>query len=673
LTHTFQLHLFTSMKINNIPKWGRSNEFLIFLYRILLVYLFYFISRVLFTIYNLDLIQIKSFGEFIRLAYYGLPFDTTAIIYINLLFIVLSILPLVINTSKVYQKFLFYIYFITNLLAISTNFVDFAYYRFNMARSMSSVLETLQHESNKLALFVNFLKDYWDIFLLFFGTSTIWIYLYKIIKLKPVITQSKINYFLTSTVVFLFISLIAVAGVRGDFKKSTRPINLVDANKHIQRIELANVVLNTPFSIIRTIGMDHFKKVNYVDNKYISLNIKPIKHYQDHPVTKPNIVIFIMESFGREYIGAFNKNTSIPNFHSYTPFIDSLAEHSLIFTNAYANGYKSIHAMAAVLAGIPSFKTAYTSSYYPNQSTQSLVSILNDEGYDTSFFHGAPNGSMGFSGFANILGFKHYYGKTEYDNNADFDGVWAIWDEPFMQYMCKTLSKKTSPFMATLFSASSHDPFKIPKKYDGRFPKGTVNIHQCIGYSDYALKRFFNEAAKQKWFKNTIFVIVADHCNTKAYDEYKKGLNISAVPILFYKPDNSLRGEMNQVAQQIDIYPTLIDIIGYQKPFRSWGNSLTDPESRKRAFYIGFSGTTYNYVQGNYICQFDGKKSLGFYSINDKQMTNNQIEQPTDSMKIIEKNCKAFLQDYFERIVDHKLNPQDEIKSYNLQKTKAIK
>ena len=112
-------------------------------------------------------------------------------------------------------------------------------------------------------------------------------------------------------------------------------------------------------------------------------------------------------------------------------------------------------------------------------------------GYDTSFFHGAPNGSMGFLGFGNILGFKNYYGKTEYNNDADFDGIWGIWDEPFFQYCAKTLNQKKSPFMATLFSVSSHHPFKIPEKYKGKFKKGPLEIHEPIGYTDFALKKFF--------------------------------------------------------------------------------------------------------------------------------------------------------------------------------------
>ena len=127
------------MSLPNILKWNRTGEIKALFYRIILVYLFYFIARVLFTLYNIDLIKVESAGEFLQLAYYGLTFDTTAIIYTNLLFIVLSALPLGINNTKRYQKILLYIYFITNLIALSTNFLDFGYFRFNMSRSMSSV------------------------------------------------------------------------------------------------------------------------------------------------------------------------------------------------------------------------------------------------------------------------------------------------------------------------------------------------------------------------------------------------------------------------------------------------------------------------------------------------------------------------------------------------------
>lgn len=161
----------------------------------------------------------------------------------------------------------------------------------------------------------------------------------------------------------------------------------------------ANVVLNSVFSFFRTIDTNNFKEVHFVNQNFIDENIKPYKLYKSETKSKPNVVIFILESFGREYSGAFNKRKNIKNFESYTPFFDSLATKSLIFPNAFANGRQSIHGMSSVLAGIPSLADAFTSSPYSNQKIQSIVSVCNEMGYDTSFFHGAPNGSMGFLGF----------------------------------------------------------------------------------------------------------------------------------------------------------------------------------------------------------------------------------------------------------------------------------
>lgn len=635
-------------------KFPRYNEYKALLFRLLLAYVFYMIARVAFYFYNNDLIKIDSIWEFIQLSYHGLAFDTTTILYANGLFIVLSIIPILKSTKPKYQKFLCYFYFVTNLILYATNFIDFIYYRYTFNRSTRASLDTLENESNKGLLLWNFLTHYWHVFLLFFVLSFLWIKLYQSYKIKTIQPKGNFNYYATSLAGFLVIATLCVGGIRGDFRKSTRPINILDASRFVKNSSQADFVLNTPFAIIRTWNTNSFKKVNLLSSNEVNQLLQPIKHYSNNPPTKPNIVVFILESFGREYSGAFNKNTKIPNFKSYTPFVDSLAQHSLIFTNAYANGWKSIHGMSSVLSGIPSFKDAFTSSPYPKQKIESLVSTLENEGYDTSFFHGAPNGSMGFLGFGNILGFNHYYGKNEYNKDEDFDGVWGIWDEPFFQFFSHTLSKSKTPFMATLFSVSSHDPYKVPEKYKGKFPKGTVNIHESIGYTDYALKQFFKTAQKQPWYHNTIFVFVADHCNTIAYDEYRKEFNKHTVPIMFYTPSEKYKGVNTDWAQQIDIYPTLLDMIGYPKPFRSWGRSLVG-DKQIAPFVVKYSANVYQFMSGKYICTFDGTKAVGFYAKNDKAMEHNLIKNRTPEMDLLELRCKAFVQDYMERIIDKRL------------------
>ncbi|MDG2053009.1 MAG: sulfatase-like hydrolase/transferase [Flavobacteriaceae bacterium] len=635
----------------------RLQEYKVLLYRIFLVYVFYFVARALFLFYNFSLLGVDSISEFFRLYYYGLAFDTTAILYVNSLFILLSITPVRGTTSKKFQIFLLYFYFVTNLIAYSLNFIDFIYYKYNYSRTTITVVDVLKDESNISGMLFRFLFTYWHVLVLFILAAYLWIYLYK--KYKVTASNENINakyYYLTSVLAIIIITVLSVGGIRGgDFKESTRPINLVDANRHVKEIKQADFVLNTPFAFIRTLSANTFKRVSYdISSDQIDHFISPIKHYTTNKKSSPNIVLIITESFSREYSGAFNKERNIKNYVSYTPFIDSLAAHSLIFTNAFANGNKSIHGMSSVLAGIPSFKDAFTSSPYSKQEIESVVSILNKFDYDTSFFHGAANGSMGFLGFGNILGFDNYYGRTEYNNDDDFDGTWGIWDEKFLDFTKKVLNEKKEPFFSTIFTLSSHEPYKIPKEYKGKFPTGNVQMNQSISYTDYSLKTFFEASKNEEWFNNTIFIITADHGSQTGFDEYRKTVNRTGIPILIYKPDNSLTEVKKELAQQIDIYPTIIDLIGYKKPFRSWGRSLIN-DTIIPPFTINFGASGYILQRGNYICFFDGEKATGFYDINDKDLKINLIEQSNSQMDTLEIVVKAFVKDFYDRIVDKNL------------------
>jgi phosphoglycerol transferase MdoB-like AlkP superfamily enzyme len=637
----------------------RLTEYKALLYRILLGYVFYFISRVLFFAFNTNLFAVDDLYTLLKLCYYGLAFDTTALLYINSLFIILSILPLKINKQPKFQKGLAILYFVTNFLAYATNFVDVIYYRFSQVRSTKATLDLLSDETNKKALFEHFTSAYWYVIFLFILCCVTWGWLYYRVKVKPARVVNPKIYYSSSIVALLIIVTLMIGGVRGDFKHSTRPINIVDAYKHVTIPNQGDIVLNTPFAIFRTLKRSNFKVEHWTNDSYINANIKPVKQYNGNPANKPNVVIIICESMAREFWGSMNKGAAIPNFKSYTPFLDSLSGSSLIFTNAYANGRQSIHAMSSILAGIPSFQTAFTSSPYAKQKIQSIISVCDSLGYQTSFFHGAADGSMGFQGFGSILGIKNYYGRSEYNNDKDFDGIWGIWDEPFFQFMVKTLGIQKQPFMATLFTLSSHDPFQIPEKYKTRLKGGPLAIDKCVQYSDNALRTFFNYAKTQPWYNNTIFVITADHTNQTYYPEYSKAVNRFAVPILFYSANKAyaLKGVRTDMASQMDIYPSLADLIGYNKPFRSWGRSLISNLPDETPRIINSMGNIYQFMQGNYIYLFDGKRITGIFTTADKALEKNLMTgnlNPEMNKGIAD--CKAFIQDYADRIVNKKLN-----------------
>ena len=641
----------------------RLQEYGVLLYRIALAYFFYFIARVLFILYNHDLVAVNSLAEALKLCWYGMLFDNTAIMYVNLLFILLSIIPALFNTQKSYQRVLFYIYLITNTLAYATSFIDLIFYRFTHGRMTLETFDMIKNEENGEGLLARFFVEYWSTFLLFILAIWLWRFLFlkKSVKSIAVKQYKRSTYFIASSITMPLIIGLMVILIRSTGIHSP-PLAVNDATICVQNLLQTPVVLNTPFSIIRTINKHRLKPVNFVSKEVIEQTLIPIKTYRvdSSPMDKKNVVIFILESFGKEYVGAFNKGTTIPNYKSYTPFLDSLAQHSLMFTKGFANARLSMHAFPAIVAGIPTFDVVFLSTFYVNQNTESLISCLNSVGYNTSFFHNVWNGSMGFLGYSGILGFDHYYGKTEYDktypNHHDFDGTWGPWDEPFLQYVKTTLDKKTSPFMATIFTVSSHDPFKVPEQYIKKFPKGDVPIHRCIKYADYALKKFFEAAKQTDWFDNTLFVITADHTNQNEifYDEYRTLTNRLAIPILLYTPNGDLLGKKTTLAEQIDIYPTVLDYLHYPQPFRSWGRSLL--RDTPAPCVMSYINNTYVMMKNGYVLLFNGEKSIGLYAENDKGMKHNLLKIAPEIAIALEQHCKAFIQDYRDRIANRKLS-----------------
>ncbi|MAG18943.1 MAG: sulfatase [Flavobacteriaceae bacterium] len=633
----------------------RLQEYTALFYRIFLVYLCYFFCRLMFVYFNNDLVHVKSIYQMAELCYYGLRFDNVAIVYSNIIFILMSIIPWKKTTHPLYQKVVFWIYWLCNGFFLSLNFIDFAYYRFNQNRLMNNFLEVIEFESNKIDLLLHFIWVYLHLIILFFAMLYLLALAYKKLKIYPIIIENYWRYGLSSFVLFFGSIALFVLGARGgDFKKSTRPITLIDAMDNVRTPQQADVVLSSAFTLLKTLGQDNFNKSkNRFTNLEIEKELNTIKVYSPSGrfEKKPNIVIFILESMGREYWGALNETYDIPNYKGYTPFLDSLARHSLIFPNGFATSRKSIHGMPSILAGIPSFETSYASSLYSRQKVGSVVSVAKELDYQTSFFHGAANGSMGLLGFSNILGFDNYYGRTEFNNDLEFDGSWGIWDEPFLGYVKSVLDQQRTPFLSSVFTITSHEPYVIPKDYEGKFDKGYLPMHQCVGYTDHALRKFFEVSKTSDWFENTIFIFTADHSNQTHFPFYEKTVNRFANPLMIFKSNSELKGVDMKLASHLDIFPTVADLIDYPKPFKSWGRSLVSNQNHEPFVINYFSGGSYFMMNENLICVHNGNNAIGFYNVKDKNMENNLIRNKTQEMIDLENKCSMFLEDYFESLM----------------------
>ncbi len=622
--------------------------------RLLILLLVYAILRLGFYGFNIVQFPQVSFNELMLMMFGGIKFDIVALLYINVLYILLEAIPIPFKYNQAYRKVTKWIFVVTNSIGIALNLVDFAYYPFTLKRTTGTVFGQFANEENIGKLFFDFGMEYWYLILGF--ALIIWglIKIYDLVIVeKPKVFNWKfysVQLALLLTVAFLF-----VGGVRGGWAHSTRPITLSNAGDYVKAPEEMNIVLNTPFSILKTLKAVTLKEERFFSDEELN-KIYPVVHLPKDSAEfkKLNVVVLILESFGKEHIGFFNKQLDNGTYKGYTPFLDSLIEQSYTFNRSYANGRKSIDALPSVITGVPSIGEPFVLSIYSGNKTTSLAKLLADKGYETSFFHGAPNGSMGFSAYMQLAGIQHYYGKNEYNNDADFDGMWGIWDEPFMQFMAKKIDGMKEPFFSSFFSLSSHHPFKVPEKYAGKFPKGTLPLHEPLGYADYALKRFFEKASKSPWYKNTLFVICADHASMSHFKEYNTMPNSFAIPIVFYYPGGKLKGQSDKLVQQIDIMPTVLNYLHYDKPYFSFGFDAFSPE--KNNFVVSNIGNIYNFFKGDYFMTYGNNEVKSVYNLKQDQLLTNDLKgkvpQVQDSLL---RSLEAFIQQYNNRMIKNKL------------------
>jgi phosphoglycerol transferase MdoB-like AlkP superfamily enzyme len=637
-------------------KWIFSrNVITVFIYRVLLVLLLLMLSRIGFYVFNHMMFPDITFRQFLHALRGGIVFDLSAVVYFNMIVILLQIVPFDFRYNKVYEQVVKYLYFLFNGIMLCMNGADYIYFRFLTKRATSDVFGTFANEQNNGQLFFRFLFGYWPATLFTIFLIVVMVYLYG--KFRPVKPQpeNRTSYFAVNLAIMLLVMFLSVGAARGGYKHSTRPITISNAARYVDNPRYVPIVLNTPFSILRTYGKKNLIKYNYFDDEKLKTLFNPHYNYKpDKPFQPLNVVVLILESFSKEYTGFFNKDLEGGTYQGYTPFLDSLLSVSMTFDVSLANGNKSIDAMPSILASMPSLETPYIISHYANDEINGLPALLKKKGYYSAFFHGAPNGSMGFDSFSKMAGFDDYFGKNEYPGSSDFDGVWGLWDEPFLQFFASKLGSFHQPFMAALFTVSSHHPFKVPQKYEGKFRKGPIPICQTITYSDLALKEFFREAAKKPWFDNTVFILTADHTNEKFHKEYQNAYGQFSIPIIFYRHNSDLKGVKNKIAQQIDIMPTVLSYLNYDGEFIAFGNNLLD--DTKETFGFNSFGSNYYLFMEDHIMEVVDNKTMAIFNIKtDRFHQDNLVGKIPDLQKRMEEKFKAVVQTYNERLIDNNL------------------
>lgn len=616
----------------------------------LLSFALFFICRLIFHIHNYH--SFKSLGLIgsIKLYYYALLFDSSAIALCNVLFLLVLLLPLPNSLNKVKAKVAGILFLLFNSVAVVFNLFDAAYFPFTNKRLTIDMLGFAGNNGNILELIPQFLVSYWYLVIVLI---VIIIFLYKWTA-KNIFTYAVSTKYLPKVVAFISNTVLLIGLLllmfRGWFQNI--PLGIVDANKYAAQ-QNTPLLLNTVFTVSKSIGTD-------VINEYHFYNEKDVVNYYN-PVTTPsttnkfnnkNVVIIMVESLSKEFMG------SQSNLPTHTPFLDSLSKHSLVFTDAYANGKQSIQGIPAVVASMPSIMNGYfINTPYTNDKFNGLGTLLSQKGYYTAFMHGAHNGSMNFDAFAKQAGYKDYLGRTEYNNDKDFDGDWGIWDEEFLQFAAQKMTACKQPFHFAIFTLSSHNPYQVPKRYQQKFKTVYKNpLLRVIEYTDFALQQFFETAKKQSWYNNTLFVITADHTGESLHPFYSNFVGQYQVPIIFFDPQQNQQQLSFQTTSQADIMPNVLHYLQYNQPYFSFGNDGFSTPS----FAVFYTNNQYQITQNGFVLSFDGTKSTSLYHFTNDSLLQTNLLSNTQFYGVkqhLERTVKAYIQQYNNRIVENKLLP----------------
>ena len=635
------------------------------LLNMLMAYVVFMVSRLAFFFENYaTFAPDMSWGLALSMLKGSLVFDTSALLYINSLYLVLMLLPWGRKEVPGFHRFLKWLFVVVNSIGVALNLGDAVYVAYTGRRSTVTVFSEFVNENNIASIFLTEFVNHWYLVLLFVVIVALMWLCYR--TPDKCVWGKRWHYYVAQTVTLLVLAPLAIIGIRGSATAGTRPITISNANEYVNRPIEGTLVLNTPFSIIRSIGKKVFVTPDYMSMEEMRRTYEPIITPVNDSLTtsqKKNVVVIIVESMGKEYIGSLNPDLEGGKYKGYMPFMDSLLTKSLTFEYTFANGRKSIDAMPSTLSSIPMMVEPFFLTPASMNDLTGLAGMLHDKGYYSAFFHGAQNGSMGFEAFARATGYDKYFGRTEYNadpkggGDADFDGMWAVWDEPYLQHVVRMVNGFKQPFVASVFTASSHHPFKVPEQYAATFKdEGGQPIHKCVRYTDMALRKFFEAASKQPWYKNTVFVLVADHTNQNTHPYYKTDQGLYSIPIIFYTPDGSLETGIKHgvIAQQIDVLPTLMGMLGYDKPYIAFGcDLLHTPAAQTWAF--NYNNGVYQYFKGDFLLQFDGQKTKALYRFKTDPLLKQNLAGKLAIQSQLENELKSLIQQYMHRMTTNTL------------------
>lgn len=531
----------------------------LFLFKLLSICLIFFgIQRLLFLLIFYSQFSESPFIEFVKAFLIGALTDGIASIYFLL---PMWLILLFFNIEhKIIKRIALAWFLIGFTFACILNLSDLGYYPVTKKRMGGELLDILPEIP---ALLGSYLQDYWYLVIVLIGFVIIAFLVFKKQLNHYKNVDQKTSWKLVNVLIVIFVFFSIMRGGYG-----TRPFMPFDIPSKVDP-ELQWLASNTPFQLLHTIDNECIKIETYFNEEQAEKMIGFEKQFESKEFKKKNILFIILESFCSERIGIFN-----PSIKNYTPFMDSLLSNARTYKYGMANGRMTIDALPSVLSGIPSYmEKNYCYSGYNNNNVHAISSLLENEGYHNAFFYGGLKTTFGFENFMNINFTKNYYDQEDFDSHYENIG-WGVDDHIFLPFIATKLKTLPQPFCASFLTLSLHHPFPIPEPYKTLLDSIKDPVKKSMKYTDLSLQIFFDQIKNEAWYKNSIIAICADHTSGWFGNYEGNPVNEFAIPISFLAVgDTAFNKVQDQSISQIDMYPTILDYLGYNKPFVALGNS----------------------------------------------------------------------------------------------------
>lgn len=623
----------------NKKKGKNIYEYLVL--KLLLAFGVLLLLQVLFYFANRHLMQPETSHEWIGLILGNCIFGMATVATFLLPYFTLMLLPFPFRWKRWYRIVAECFYIVGIMLILVPRASNTAYYPFTFRLLSDEIFSYLGIGGQMGTLWPLFLRDYWFAWLFPILIVALFFFLNSRIRLRT-LTYEYRRYWPSHLLGTILGALLLWFLARGGIGSPVKP---ADTAQYVQPKNSA-LVNNDAYNIWRTLLTPDLEEVAYMpqykaDELYSAIHTPADTTETDSADRRTNIVIIVVESLSQEFMGCYNSDKEAD---TRTPFLDSLARHCTLY-DGRANGKKSIEGITAINTGLPNLMgIPFTNSVYDTDDYTGLPALLKRHGYHTAFYHGTYNGVMDFDRVCRRIGFDEYLGKNEYiasgyGDEQDYDGAWGIFDEPFLQYTVRHIGRHREPFFAEVFTVTSHHPFPLPLKYRSMYKEGSHPILKCVEYTDYALRRFFQEARKQPWYENTLFIILGDHSGPSLSAVYNGYDGLYRIPMMVFDPQNP-KGQTNpRIVQQTDLYPTIADYLGLQDTFVCFGQSIFRDDIGRQVYYgNGF----HCLVSNNPVAP----------EVHDIAVIQGDYEEgPVENILLL----KAIIQQYNRRIIKNKL------------------